>query len=116
MIRKPNEMKTEVRDKMRGGPGRVTIRHLFSKEEIRAKTRLCAVLTVHPQSGIGLHQHDGEDELYVILKGQGLLDDGQSRSEVTAGDAILTGNGETHAIANTGDTDLEILAVIMTYS
>jgi mannose-6-phosphate isomerase-like protein (cupin superfamily) len=58
----------------------------------------------------------GEDELFVIEKGSGLLDDGQSRTPVAEGDAILTGNGASHAIANTGTTDLEILAVIMCYA
>ena len=116
MIRKKSQMRTEEREKMRGGSGKVTIRHLFSAEEIRAKTRLCATLIIPPQSGIGLHQHSGEDELFVILAGSGLLDDGTSKTTVTAGDAILTGNDESHSIFNNGSTDLEILAVIMTYA
>ena len=41
-------METEVRDKMRGGQGQVHIRHLFKKEEIKARTRLCARLTLPP--------------------------------------------------------------------
>jgi mannose-6-phosphate isomerase-like protein (cupin superfamily) len=115
MIRRTADMATEVREHMRGGQGRVTIRHLFQKEEITARTRLCARLTLPPGASIGPHTHEGEDELYVILKGEGLLDDGTARTPVTAGDAILTGKGETHAIANTGREDLDILAVIMLY-
>lgn len=116
MIRKPQEMKTEVREQMRGGKGQVTVTHLFRKEEIVAKTRLCARLILPPGASIGMHQHDGEDELYVILQGAGLLDDGKQQTPVAAGDAILTGRGESHSICNVGDSELEILAVIMTYA
>jgi mannose-6-phosphate isomerase-like protein (cupin superfamily) len=116
MIRKPSDMETEVRPNMRGGNGSVTICHLFKKDEIAAKTRLCARLTLPPGASIGLHQHAGEDELFAIVKGSGLLDDGSRQTIVSAGDAVLTGKGESHAIANNGDVDLEIIAVIMCYA
>lgn len=115
MIHKPAETEIEVRSAMRGGTGQVSIRHLFKKEEITAKCRLCAWLTLPPGASIGMHQHQQEDELFVIVRGRGVLDDGAVRTVVTAGDAILTGRGEAHAIANDGDTDLEIIAVIMLY-
>lgn len=116
MIHTPAMMPTEVRHAMRGGVGDITVQHLFSKEEITAKTRLCARLTLPPGASIGTHQHNGEDEVYYLLSGTGMLDDGTTQTTVTAGDAVLTGRGESHSIANTGDTNLEILAVIMCYA
>lgn len=116
MIRKASQMETEVRAAMRGGTGSVTIQHYFKKEEITAKSRLCARLTLPPGASIGKHDHTGEDEVYIVTKGSGLLDDGHTTTPVTAGDAILTGKGESHAITNTGSTDLEIIAVIMCYA
>lgn len=115
MIRKSADMKTEIRDRMRGGPGSVTIRHFFDKSEFTANSRLCAKLILPPGSGIGQHQHDGEDEVYIVLRGSGLLDDGKVQTRVTAGDAILTGNGGSHAITNDSKEDLEIIAMIMCY-
>jgi mannose-6-phosphate isomerase-like protein (cupin superfamily) len=116
MIRKFTDRAVEHRPAMRGGTGTVTVRHYFQKEEITAKTRLCAALTLPPGTSIGPHQHEGEDEVYIVTKGSGLLDDGKTQTSVTVGDAILTGNGESHAISNTGPTDLEITAVIMCYA
>lgn len=116
MIRKAQDMTTEVRAGMRGGTGSVTVQHVFKPEELTAKSRLCARLLIPPGASIGTHRHDGEDEVYIILKGQGLLDDGKTRTAVQAGDAILTGKGESHAIANTGSSDLELIAVIMLYA
>ncbi len=116
MIRTPSAMPTETRHALRGGVGDVAVRHLFTKEEITARTRLCAVLTLPPGASIGTHQHEGEDEIYYVLKGSGTLDDNGTRTTVTPGDAVLTGRGESHAIVNTGNTDLEILAVVMCYA
>lgn len=116
MIRTAKEMSVETRPAMRGGTGSVTVQHLFKKEEITARSRLCARLTLPPGASIGPHQHEGEDEIYIITHGTGILDDGTNRTPVSAGDAILTGNGESHSIANNGDTDLELIAVIMCYA
>ncbi len=114
MIRKPSEMKTEVKQ-VRDGKGQVTFQHLFQKAEIKAKTRLCARLLVPPGASIGMHRHNGEDELFVIIQGSGIIDDGTTRTPVGTGDAILTGNGEAHALENTGADTLELLAIIMLY-
>lgn len=115
MIRKLSDMKTETRENMRGGAGAVTIRHYLEKNDFTASTRLCAHLRLPPGAGIGPHQHLKEDEVFIILRGSGMLDDGASETPVSAGDAILTGNGETHSIRNTGTEDLELIAIIMCY-
>ena len=42
MIRKAAQMESEVRTALRGGPGAVTVQHLFKSNEIPARTRLGA--------------------------------------------------------------------------
>ena len=115
MIRKSSEMRSEVREKMRGGEGAVTIRHHFAQEEFGAKVRLCATLTLPPGASIGTHQHEGEDEVYIVTRGSGVLDDGATRTRIAAGDSVLTGKGASHAVKNDGKDDLEIIAVILCY-
>lgn len=116
MIRHESEMKVEVRENMRGGTGPVRFMHYFSKEEFGANTRLCTKLTLPPGVSIGPHAHEKEDEIFIITKGQGMLDDGTAESRVSIGDAILTGKGESHSIRNDGNDDLEIIAMIMCYA
>ena len=115
MIRKANEMQKEVRNDMRGGKGPVTIRHYFKKEEIKAKCRLCSRLFLPPGVSIGMHKHETEDELFIIERGTAIIDDGQTRKEVRAGDATLTCSGEQHALINAGNEPLEVTAIIMCY-
>jgi len=115
MIKRKTEQEIEVREGMRGGAGKVVIRHYFKPEEITAKTRLCAELTLPPGAGIGLHEHAEEDEVYLIQRGTGVMTDGGREITVEAGDAILTGKGASHSIRNTGSGDLLVTAVIMKY-
>ncbi len=116
MIRKAAEMCNEVRENMRGGPGAVAIRHLFTSDEIQAKTRLCARLIIPPGAGIGPHRHEQEDELFVVIGGEGVVEEDGRAVRVAAGDAVLTGRGGSHAVRNEGGEPLEMLAVIMCYA
>lgn len=115
MIKKRNNQESETRENMRGGSGRITVRHYFKPEEIKAPTRLCAELTIPPGAGIGPHDHIDEDELYIIQKGRGMMTDGGSEFPVEAGDAVLTGQGASHSIRNTGHEDLLVTAIIIKY-
>ncbi len=115
MIKRANEMVKEIKEQMRGGKGSVEILHIFKQEELKGKARLCARITIAPGSSIGLHQHDNEEEIFYIINGKGLVNDNGSISEVGAGDSIITGNGASHSIENTGDGPLEMMAVILLY-
>ncbi|MFH1799559.1 MAG: cupin domain-containing protein [Candidatus Omnitrophota bacterium] len=115
MIKKKNDQAIERRANMRGGAGAVTVRHYLKPEEIKARTRLCAELILPPGTSIGLHDHVDEDEIYLIQKGQGLVTDDGREFPVATGDAILTGQGASHSIKNTGAEDLVVTAVIIKY-
>jgi len=115
MIKEVGEMRLETREKMRGGEGNVVIRHFFEKKDFTAEVRLCAQLNLEPGSSIGMHEHSGEDEIYIVLRGTGLLDDGIVKKKIKAGDAVLTGNGQSHSVVNDGNESLEMIAVIAQY-
>ncbi|MFH1692395.1 MAG: cupin domain-containing protein [Candidatus Omnitrophota bacterium] len=116
MIKKSTKQDVEVRKNMREGTGEVVIKHHLRKDEINASCRLCAQLTVSPGSSIGLHEHAGEDEIFIIQEGRGVVEDNNREVEVCAGDAILTGQGAKHAIKNIGDSNLVITAIILPYN
>lgn len=117
MIRKQSDYRIDERPEMRGGNGTVRIEHLFEPgTELKAPTRLCAKLYLEPGVSIGFHRHENEEEIFVIVKGQGEIDDNGTSRQVAAGDSVLTGNGAGHAVKNTGSETLEILAVIVKYA
>jgi mannose-6-phosphate isomerase-like protein (cupin superfamily) len=116
MVKKINNMKTEIREKMRGGKGNVKLLHILNKEEMKGKVRLLAKIALNPGCSIGTHEHIDEEEAYYILKGKGMVNDNGTERNVSEGDVILTGDGASHSIENTGDEPLEFIAVIMLYT
>ncbi len=116
MIRKVGSYDVERRENMKGGPGTVTMEHYYHRDEFGGDhVRVCAKIIIPPGAGIGLHPHDGEDEVYVITRGTGIVEDDGKLQEVGPGDSVLTGNGTSHAITCKGSQNLELFAVVVTY-
>jgi len=115
MIRKNQEMEKELRERMRGGNGSVEVIHIFRSGELKGRTRLFARLRLAAGSSIGFHRHEGEEEIFYILSGSGEVNEGGPASPIGPGDAMHTGDGAGHAIANTGTGPLDFLAVILLY-
>lgn len=61
------------------------------------------------------HRLKSSSEVYVILKGRGLLHVGGAREEACPGMAVYVPPGETQWIENTGDPDLEFLVIVEPY-
>lgn len=115
MIKRAEEMISEINEQMRGGKGSVEITHIFRKEELRGKARLCARITINPGCSIGLHEHIGEEEIFYVIRGMGIANDNGNIKELYKGDALLTGGGASHSIENNGTEVLELVAVILLY-
>ncbi|WP_240985275.1 cupin domain-containing protein [Acididesulfobacillus acetoxydans] len=115
MIRKASEMRREGVKGLRGGQGKVEITHILEegKGEFAGKGRLFAKNVLEPGASIGLHEHMGDFEVYFILSGTGTINDNGVKSSVGTGDMVLTRHGESHALENTGDTDLVLLSLIL---
>ena len=115
MIRRAGTYEVSVREEMRGGNGSVKIEHYWTKDELKGKTRLCARLILEPGTSIGFHDHVDEEEVFIVLRGQGKVDEGGEEAVVNPGDTILTGDGAGHAVESVGDEPLEMVAVIVQY-
>ena len=113
MIKHAKDLPSEVVSKRFGGKGEVAITRILEVDQFQGKGRLFAHNKIKPNSSIGLHQHNGDFEVFYILKGEGIVDDNGSKAPVKAGDVILTGNGESHGLENTGRSDLEYIALIL---
>ena len=115
MIRRAEDMAGEIRDRMRGGEGQVTVTPLLKPGEFKGGARLFARLTLMTGCSIGLHDHQNEEEIFYVLSGEGLLteDAGQPEKPLRQGDAAICASGENHTIRNAGPEPLELLALIL---
>jgi len=114
MVNQRNAMKTETKEKMRGGEGSTKLVHLVDCENEK-NIRMLAEMTLQPGCSIGNHSHETETEYYIILSGNGTVNDNGTDVPVKAGDAMSTGNGASHSISNTGTVPLVFHAIVVTY-
>jgi quercetin dioxygenase-like cupin family protein len=111
MIRRKSELAIQTREGIRGGAGKAQLLEYVSPGEM-AGVEFVSVLTLEPGASIGQHPHSGEEELYLILEGEGAgFLDGESFT-VRPGDAFLCKAGHAHGLANGPDTPLLFLAVL----
>lgn len=112
MIRKKEEMKTTSIEHMREGTGTVLATALADGQTM-AHCRLFSTLRLEKGCSIGTHKHVDETEYYWITGGTGIVTEDDGEKVVSAGDLVITGNGESHAIRNEGDEPLTLLALII---
>lgn len=114
MIKRSAELKIDFKEHMRDGKGTVKLTHFInSPEELYEKGRLFAKITLEPNCGIGLHNHETESELFYILSGTADYNDNGTEVQVSAGDVTICKAGECHAIANHTNETVELIAVII---
>lgn len=110
MVRKTD---VKVVEGLRGGNGTVELHHIVSKEELNGHGTMYAHVIIKPHSSIGLHQHVGNTEPYYIIKGRGVfVDNDGSRIDVGPGDCCIIEVGQSHAMENNTDEDLEMIALV----
>ncbi len=115
MIKRNASMETEIRKRMREGSGEVEIQHIFKKEELKGKARLVARITLKQGCSIGSHSHGQEEEIFYVLKGEGVATENGETFILKKGDAMVTGGGSSHAIENQSENPLELIAVILLF-
>ena len=92
---------------MNGGTGEMTAK-LFADE--RGKIIPCKI---HVGGSIGPHRHDTSDDVSYVLSGTGkAVCDGREEL-LAAGVCHICPKGSVHSIANTGDSDLVLLTVVV---
>ena len=114
MIRKAEELSVAYNEHMRGGDGTVIVKKFIrGPEDLCGKGRLFANITLNPGCGIGFHVHEGESELFYIMKGTAEYNDNGEIKTVQAGDVTICPPGTGHGITNRTDEVVEVIAVIV---
>jgi mannose-6-phosphate isomerase-like protein (cupin superfamily) len=111
VIKRKEEMSVSFRN-MRGGNGEIKFDNHLETTEV-PHGRLFSTITVEKGNSIGYHEHHKETEYYLILSGEGIVEESDGEKIVRAGDLVITGNGAGHAIKNEQEEPLVFLALIL---
>lgn len=110
MIIRKDDIKAMDREDIRGGKGKAKM-YQYLVENNQRNVKFISRLELEPLTVIGEHLHDSDEELYLILEGDGTgVLDGKS-FDLKAGDAFVCKMGHTHGIT-AGKNGLTFLAVM----
>ncbi len=112
ILKRNSEILPVVKENARGGDGRMITYPFVTQQEAHGVGRLFSKLVLPAGSSIGMHEHTGEFEIYYVLSGAGVVNDGERDYAITPGDMYLCDDGEKHSLANSGPEDLVIIAII----
>ncbi len=114
MILKDSDfIKAEI-ENMYGGDGVVSIAKIQEADNM-INCRLLAKVIIPVGASIGNHEHNQETEYYIILKGEGEVNDNGKKEKVSEGEVVVTVDKSKHSIKNIGSQPLEMIAAIITY-
>ncbi len=95
------------------GKGLAVNREILLPEEFCGKGRLFKHIVLQPGCSVGAHKHEGEFEVYYILKGEGSGREHCGTASVRVGVMIYCPSCAMHVIDKTDTEDLEFIAVIV---
>jgi mannose-6-phosphate isomerase-like protein (cupin superfamily) len=111
LLRGPRNVPTFENHRVHDGEGFAIARRLFTGDDFRSSLFFFNESSLQPGSSYGDHPHTGDEEVYFIVEGRGIMQVDGEEQEVGPGDAILTQPGSHHSLRNTGDGPLKVLVV-----
>ncbi len=108
-ISKSIKAKRKIQKECHGGKGFIVFREIFGSKNFKSQLEFFHETYVKPNSTIGYHRHEGNEEIYYIVGGQGLMNVDGEEKIVDPGDAVITQSGSSHGLKNIGKKDLKIV-------
>ncbi len=93
------------------GRGEILFHRPFSAGDFSGPWNFVDYAVLPPGTSIGVHTHGANEELYVVLEGEGTMHLDDREFPVRAGSMVLNRPGGTHGLRNDGDAPLRLLVV-----
>lgn len=108
-ISRSTKANREIQEKCHGGSGSIVFREIFANKDFKSQLEFLHETYIKPRSTIGYHKHEGNEEIYYIVDGEGLMVVDDEEKIVGPGDAVITQSGSSHSLKNMGSKDLKII-------
>jgi mannose-6-phosphate isomerase-like protein (cupin superfamily) len=93
-----------------GGEREISFARVLSRDS--GSIRFIDLSVLAPGADIGRHTHaEDNEELYVVVEGQGLMSLDGREFEVRPGDVVMNRPGGTHGLKNVGQGELRIVVI-----
>jgi mannose-6-phosphate isomerase-like protein (cupin superfamily) len=101
----------QIQESSHDGKAVVNLYEIWCNSDFKSKVDFIDRVVVPPGSTIGFHKHGENEEMYVVLEGQGLMKIEGEEIAVNKGDMILNPVGGSHGLVNNSREDIDILVI-----
>ncbi len=94
---------------MNGGKGSVMYRRALGPTVFSSNWAFVDYYSLPPGASIGAHVHNGVEEVYLVINGEGTVQVNEESAPLKKGDAVPIKVKDVHSFVNTGSGDLEFV-------
>lgn len=94
-----------------GGRGRIDVHRPFDQATFASPIHFVDFAVLPPGSSIGIHRHGNDEELYLVLEGEGLMTLDDEEHRVKAGSLIRNVPHGSHGLLNDGASPLRLFVI-----
>lgn len=91
------------------GIGSIKFREVFGEKDFESNLVHFHETIINPHSTIGYHEHIGNEEVYYIVEGEGMMQLNGKEFKVKPGDSVVAQGGDSHGLKNESDLPIRIL-------
>lgn len=91
------------------GIGKAMHATVFSRDDFKSGISFLNYTILAASASIGLHTHGDDEEIYMVLEGNGKMTVNGETRDVASGDIIVNPPFGTHGLANGPDGDMRLL-------
>ena len=111
MIRNFTKAKMHFKGSSHGGLGDSEWYDVWNKGDFISNVDFFCRGIIPPGCSVGYHKHGNDEEMYIVLNGQGTMTLDGKEFSVSKGDMILNPPGGEHGLVNDSDNDIEVLII-----
>lgn len=93
------------------GSGLSALYELWDRADFSSNVDFIDRLVIPPNGTVGYHTHGNNEEMYIVLEGQGTMTVGTEPTKVEKGDMILNPPGGAHGLINGSSADIDVLII-----
>jgi uncharacterized cupin superfamily protein len=94
-----------------GGVGTVRYRRALDSDVFETNWAYVDHLSIPPGASEGLHYHNGVEEIYYVMDGDGKVRVNDETEPIHKGDGVPILFSEAHSFTNNGSSDLELMII-----